>query len=959
MKRYPGIRPFRTDEQGLFFGRDADIARLHRLIELEQLVILYGKSGYGKSSLLAAGIFPKLEKEAKRRFLEIRFGPHKAGESTAPADAVRHALARHAGPDPLLPDSMAGHCIWQAAKNCQQPGQANFLLVFDQFEELFSYPPEQILDFKKQLAEALYAKVPRRFETALAAAKLSPEAEDAIYTPFDLKVVFSIRSDRMSLLNGLKDYLPNLLQHGYELDALDEAGAREAILRPAALLITDYGLQIADSNLPGEENNPQSVIRNPQFDTPPFTYAPETLAAIFNALRDDRGRIETSALQIVCRYVEDYVVGPANPTPSPSPRGEGGMPSTVVGHTEEDSQKASHSTNQQETRNEAPLPRGGGDGGGVEVSLADLGDIPTIFRQFYERTIANLPEAEQAPARRLVEDQLVKDGVRVPYAAQALLAQPGISQELLGHLSAASLLRVQRDEAGRMIYEVGHDTLVGPIEEAAKARREAELQAAERTRLEQEAARQKAEREKIARARRRNALFSIVALLLLGWALWQNIQANRQKAIAEERTAAAEEAERRADQKDSLARDARVKADTAQAIAKRKTEEASQNAEATAQAMLRLGKSTAQVVDALVKEVNSHIYHLEYNEALRMMEDAAKFDKPTPDFKRAALELAFYHNEAGEKQAGLTARALALLHQAPLKSREQCNDYLRRADADWYKTLTEKYYPLMLPVVGGDFLMGCDSTRDKECFYDERPQHIVHLSNYQIASTETTFWQWGLYCADKGLDLRKFSPSWGLNGDNPVVFVDWFHAVEYANWLSVRFGKSPMYRIDSLDKESRGKWEVSIIAEALEKGGFRLPTEAEWEYAARGGPNKYRYLYAGSNYLAEAAWYVENSDSLGIYRTHPVATRKPLFLSPEYRLYDMSGNVWEWCWDAYDRFSLEPVTNPKGPERRAGRVGRGGSWKGIVRYCRVSNRKFWTPILRDYETGFRLASSPQ
>lgn len=237
MKRYPGIRPFRTDEKGLFFGRDADIERLYRLIDIEQLVILYGKSGYGKSSLLSAGIFPRLQAAGGRQYWEIRFGPYRAGDSLAPAETLRQAVLRadyhHLQPIPDLPGAPPG--LWPALKSRQLAGQGSFLLVFDQFEELFSYPPDQILDFKKQLAEALYSKVPRRYEAAIAGAALAPEAEDALYAPFDLKVVFSIRSDRMSLLNGLKDYLPNLLQHGYELEALDEAQAKQAVEQPAAL----------------------------------------------------------------------------------------------------------------------------------------------------------------------------------------------------------------------------------------------------------------------------------------------------------------------------------------------------------------------------------------------------------------------------------------------------------------------------------------------------------------------------------------------------------------------------------------------------------------------------------------------------------------------------------------------------------------------------------------------------
>ncbi|MBK9338406.1 MAG: SUMF1/EgtB/PvdO family nonheme iron enzyme [Lewinellaceae bacterium] len=931
MKRYPGIRPFRTDEKGLFFGRDADIERLHRLIGLEQLVILYGKSGYGKSSLLSAGIFPRLQTEGERQFLEIRFGPHKPGDSLAPTEATRHAFQR-ADTNPVNPVQknkpgllpQADPSLWLTLKNRQQTGQNSFLLVFDQFEELFSYPADQILEFKKQLAEALYSRVPKRYETALADAGLTPEQEDTVYAPFDLKVVFSIRSDRMSLLNGLKDYLPNLLQHGYELEALDEAAATEAVCRPAALNPTPSpspkgeggrpSVPVGDSNKGNKKTSQRTdhpTERNVAplppgggggvFDTPPFTYAPAALAAIFAALRNERGRIETSALQIVCRYVEDNVVGGRQSA-------DDGRPLVVQAH--------------------------------------DLGDIKSIFRQFYERTIENLPGAERGPARRLVEDLLIKDGTRIPYAAQALLATPGVGQELLDRLAAASLLRVERDEQGRMLYEVGHDTLVAPIEEAAKARREDELREAERERLRLEAERQQAEQQKIARARRRNLAFSAVALLLLGWALWQNIQAGKQKTIAAERTAAAEAAERRAAAALDSARAAQTRADTAQAVAARKTEEARISADATARAMLQLGHSTAQVVDALVKEVNGHIFRLEYPDALGKLEAAAKFNKRTPDFARAALELAFFYNEADNRQAGARDQALALLGQPRTRSREACREYLRRADPVWYKTLEARYYPVLLPVSGGEFWMGCDSTVEENCGSDEKPRHRVRLNDYELAETETTNWQYALFSTALG---RKISDNqyeaWGaMRGNDPVINVSWYDAVEYANWLSARFGRTAAYEIDSIGRSQGDGWDVTRIPGA---DGFCLPTEAEWEYAARGGPKQTNFIYAGADRdaLDDVAWWQGNSS-----RTNPVRTKRPNTAG----FYDMTGNVWEWCHDkAY--YNESPGADPIGPKEGEYRCLRGGSWNVDDYGSRLVDRNGGSPYLWYYLIGFRLA----
>ena len=134
------------------------------------------------------------------------------------------------------------------------------------------------------------------------------------------------------------------------------------------------------------------------------------------------------------------------------------------------------------------------------------------------------------------------------------------------------------------------------------------------------------------------------------------------------------------------------------------------------------------------------------------------------------------------------------------------------------------------------------------------------------------------------------------------------------------------------------------------KGG-RLPTEAEWEYAARGGveTNHGQSLYAGSNNIGDVAWYDSNSGN----KTHPVGGKQP----NELGLYDMSGNVWEWCSDRYDSdyYGSSPRNNPTGPSSGSNRVGRGGSWDSNAEYCRVANRNDHSPGYSDDRMGFRLA----
>ncbi len=215
-----------------------------------------------------------------------------------------------------------------------------------------------------------------------------------------------------------------------------------------------------------------------------------------------------------------------------------------------------------------------------------------------------------------------------------------------------------------------------------------------------------------------------------------------------------------------------------------------------------------------------------------------------------------------------------------------------------------------------------------------------------MAATETTRWQYNLFCAATGY-VKPEIPDWGSNGANPIVNVSWYDAVTYANWLSIARGLQPVYIIDSVGR-SQLNW--SITAD-LAQNGYRLPSEYEWQYAATHA-GRDTFDYAGSHNLDEVGWYWENSGNC----TYSVAARKANGLG----LYDMSGNVWEWCWDWYKSdYSSELATNPTGRGKGSYRVNRGGSWINYAEYCRTSIRGYTSPGNRNDILGFRLASSPQ
>jgi formylglycine-generating enzyme required for sulfatase activity len=226
-------------------------------------------------------------------------------------------------------------------------------------------------------------------------------------------------------------------------------------------------------------------------------------------------------------------------------------------------------------------------------------------------------------------------------------------------------------------------------------------------------------------------------------------------------------------------------------------------------------------------------------------------------------------------------------------------------------------------VQGGVFLMGSDDEDD-----DAKPVHEVRVSSFWIMATEVT---------QKDFAALMWGNPSSFKGDTlPVEDVSWYDAVTYANELSVKDGLRPAYTING--ERVRCEWWAN---------GWRLPTEAEWEYAAQGGEKSRSYTYSGSNDADAAAWYTVTTDDEG---TKPVGTKA----ANELGLYDMSGNVSEWCWDRYGAYSAGTQSDPRGAASGTGRVIRGGSWRDVAAYVRIATRHSMTPRLQHYYIGFRL-----
>lgn len=227
----------------------------------------------------------------------------------------------------------------------------------------------------------------------------------------------------------------------------------------------------------------------------------------------------------------------------------------------------------------------------------------------------------------------------------------------------------------------------------------------------------------------------------------------------------------------------------------------------------------------------------------------------------------------------------------------------------------------MVWVEGGTFRMGATSEQGSDADSDEKPVHSVTLSGYYIGKTEVTQELWE---AVMGTNPSRFK-----GDDLPVECVNWDDCQEFIRKLNALTGQN-----------------------------FRLPTEAEWEFACRGGNNSRGYKYSGSNCIDDVAWYGDNSGIkfLEVFdqirqKTHSVATKLP----NELGIYDMTGNVFEWCSDWYGKYSSGAQTNPKGPYDGSDRVIRGGGWSSFEGDCRSSDRGFNGPGFRFYCFGLRLS----
>ncbi|MFN0199916.1 MAG: SUMF1/EgtB/PvdO family nonheme iron enzyme [Bacteroidia bacterium] len=868
--RYPGVKPFQSTDNQLFFGRSQDIEDLLDVVLLEKMVVLFGKSGYGKSSLLNAGLFPRLQAENISP-LFIRIGSYVEGQSHSPLKSLTQwidkAWANSKEAD-FLKEMAAGESLWLQIKQKQSALQNHFFLVFDQFEEFFTHPISEQIAFKKQLADLLYTELPQVLRDKTE--NLPQEQQRFLANTFEVKVLFSIRSDRMSGLDTMKSELPAILHKRYELKGLTKTQAKEAIEQPAALV-------------------------NERFISPPFSYSPAALDLMLSKLAGTSQNIEAFQLQILCQYIEENTV----------------------------------------------LLKGI-----KHIEASNLPDMSNIYEVYYKRQIEKLPQEKRTLAHLVIEEGLLFEDIatgearRLSVDAAVLMTNFGIDQSFLRNLENTFLLRREANSLGGFNYEISHDTLISPIQKFKAAHR------AEQNRLENERKQQEVEaeakaalaqvvkekglRSRAEKARKAAFIVTGLACFALLLALWQW---NRSQNLLEKNYKVTHDYVM-----------VKLNTFTEDSIFILRFENLIQAANADRNIPLGHKYSSQQQVKNKYAELIAWF-------VVCGQGNQSKREKEHLQRAYHFLQLAYQFTQ--QQMPPIGTDTLAYLEK----------QYPIFADTETLKGLRKRiYYPKMLSIKGGTFQMGNCMVSEKANEPDELPIHTVQIDDFELGETEVTVWQYFLFCEITGYEKPPLSRL-GWHGDAPVVKVTWYDAMQYCQWLSEKEKLSPAFQYEEAKDGKSARDTTSYqgnfdpITHKWQGEGYRLPTEAEWEYAARltSSGVSYDFEYAGCN-TANAKEYVY-FDQYNKGQPTFVKQLKPNGIG----LFDMSGNVYEWCIDNYDEHFYEKANKATNKlnlwndkTAKENRTIRGGSWFGALPKCRVSNRLAFTANNGTDNFGFRV-----
>lgn len=946
---------YSRDDRDIFFGRDEEVEALYQMVFQTDLILVYGASGTGKTSLIQCGLASKFQ-PYEWMALSIRRGDNlndSLEKALADAGAGDGAEAASSRPDTVDADNLdwltdaadapAPTLVSPVAIRLRNLYLRHFkpvFLIFDQFEELYILGSR---DEQKHFADTV---------------------REILRIEQPVKVLLSIREEYLGYLYEFERNVPELLRKKLRIEPMN--------LEKVQTVVRGIGrLPYSNVHLPAGEEAAigagifEKLKERENVLTIELPYLQVLLDKLYLHITGDRSRqanaeITLGALQqmgdigdVLRNFLDDQVQANALELGVPPDTIKKLLAPFVTLDGTKDPLSA--------TQLHARLPE-------LDAVL-----VARSLQAFQASRILRFDEKEQryevahdSLARQIATYQDAED-IALQKTAQMIRTQLLMEADKRDVFSEKQLLFMEPYLA-KLQLSTAETAWVEESRAYWKRIREEDAQK-ERDVLKKEADRIAAEKAEAERRRKRALVTSLVAAVLVlaagaatFFAFQKSTEADREAQKASEAIGLADEKTRQAAESDSLAQVKTAAATTAEKsallqkeIADLKSKEAKT---ATDQATLRKKEAklaALQAVAALLPQIRRDILFLDYKNAFDKVENAASLNTLQDSLAYESMEIAYFHHHSDHDDLAHAPYDLAadLLGKGWLKGQMDF-EQLSSGKALFLKA---RYFGEMVALKGGSFQMQGDQYGGNVNGYE------ATVADFQLSKHETTVWQYNLFCTandrnitqrissdGKTLSKDKYQPSWGWVGSHPVVYISWYDAVEYANWLSIKMNKKPVYTI-STEKDVQNEsnydsyqWTITPVPNA---GGYRLPTELEWEFAARGGLRRDTFIYSGGSALDLVGWYEENSDS----HTQPVGDKKPNGAGA----FDMSGNVREWCWDWSGNL---PAENATGAKSGSFRVLRGGSWYLSAGICRVASRLSLTPDYRSRNIGFRLFFVP-
>lgn len=846
------LDPYSREDGAIFFGRREEVETLYQYVNKNRLVVVYGQSGTGKTSVVQCGLANRFEITEWKPFF-IRRG-HNINHS------LYHTLSQSQA---MEGQEVNANNLLTVLEDINDYYLRRVYLIFDQFEELLilGKPEEQ---------QTFMGSIQRIME---------PGQKHAC------SLLFILREEYFAWLDPFEKKVPGFSNRRLRIEPMRPGRLEKVIIRSC---------EAFNVSLEEPQKNAGQIIDN----------------------LHGKGGVSLPYLQVYLDRLWRENFAWAYP--------EG---------TEDEREKALHPALTFTSR-----------------EIAELGPIQDVLAYFVEeRTQAiqqemekKYPETPAGTVRQILDAFVTEEGTKRPFSYRldgeevTIIEEsskryfpdlaPAVQKFCLEKLQQSRLLRMEED-----VIELAHDSLAVIIDQQ-RSEEQRYLNALKR-RLDNLF--QEYKNSETLLNRKQVRLFEDYL---------EQLSPDESKMAFIEKSRKAIEAE-----EEKLAR---------QAEEERKLRKKAENSRKIAEdALDKLNAFFFGQVDGLILRLE-HATALdklmELEAELKSYYEVIDIDSTISRLLPRLLELAYFRNEALQPEEALKVVSLIgeiiqeqLLPESFSASAPGAYSELKKAiqekceDGLWEK-LEARYYPEMIFIDGGSFNMGDDNDPGAS------PIHRVALDDFYLARTPTTFWQFGLFCESTGRNIYNYAPPWGLEGNNPAVFINWFEAMNYANWLNKRRGHTAFLEARE-DDSYIGKPNMGA-------DGYRLPTEAEWEFAARGGHHRTPGRFSGGDQLRKVGWYNEK-------RTRPVAAKDPNQLG----LHDMSGNVWEWCMDLfsetfYKRSSREVVENPvclsSSWAASSTRAVRGGAWNSSqFKSCMVTFRANQRPESKgpQADQGFRLA----